>query len=113
MPGENRYAIAEKMTDSKSEKSYPEILAPAGNQASFLAAIAARADAIYCGLKLFSARMEAKNFTLEEFAALVRLAHKNGVKVFVALNSLLKPAALAQAGQMLDQLHRSLRQNTT
>jgi len=82
----------------------PEILAPAGNKASFLAAIAAGADAVYCGMKLFSARMEAKNFTLEEFSGLVRLAHKKGVKVFVALNSLLKPEDLARAGQMLDQL---------
>lgn len=94
------------MNEQKLEIPSPEILAPAGNKASFLAAIAARADAIYCGLKLFSARMEAKNFTLEEFIALVRLAHKNGVKVFVALNSLLKPGDLAQAGQMLDQLQR-------
>ena len=98
----------EIMVDHKLEISPPEILAPAGNKASFLAAIAARADAIYCGLKLFSARMEAKNFTLEEFIALVRLAHKKGVKVFVALNSLLKPGDLVQAGQMLDQLQRPL-----
>ena len=95
------------MNEQKPAIRPPEILAPAGNKASFLAAVAARADAIYCGLKLFSARMEAKNFTLEEFVALVRLAHKQGVKVFVALNSLLKPGDLAQAGQMLDQLqHR-------
>ncbi len=56
--------------------SPPEILAPAGNKASFLAAVAAGADAVYCGLKLFSARMEAKNFSIEEFTALVGLAHK-------------------------------------
>ena len=97
------------MNEQKLEIPPPEILAPAGNKASFLAAIAARADAIYCGLKLFSARMEAKNFTLEEFIALVRLAHKKGVKVFVALNSLLKPGDLAQAGQMLDQLQRRVK----
>jgi len=84
----------------------PEILAPAGNKASFLAAIAAGADAVYCGMKLFSARMEAKNFTLEEFSGLVRLAHRKGVKVFVALNSLLKPEDLTLAGQMLDQLQQ-------
>ena len=97
------------MNEQKLDIPPPEILAPAGNKASFLAAIAARADAIYCGLKLFSARMEAKNFTLEEFIALVRLAHKKGVKVFVALNSLLKPGDLAQAGQMLDQLQRRVK----
>jgi len=33
----------------------PSILAPAGNKASFLAALAAGADAVYCGLKQFSA----------------------------------------------------------
>jgi len=71
--------------------------------------VAARADAIYCGLKLFSARMEAKNFTHEEFIALVDLAHKKGVKVFVALNSMLKPGDLAQAGQMLDLLQRQVK----
>ncbi len=87
----------------------PEILAPAGNKAAFLAAVAARADAVYCGLKHFSARMEAKNFTLEEFAALVRLAHKKGVKVFVALNALLKPNDLVQAGHVLDQLQRRVK----
>ena len=87
----------------------PEILAPAGNKASFLAAIAAGADAVYCGMKLFSARMEAKNFSLDEFIGLVRLAHKKGVKVFVALNSLLKPGDLARAGQMLDQLQHAVK----
>jgi len=97
------------MNDLKPNIPPPEILAPAGNKASFLAAVAARADAIYCGLKLFSARMEAKNFTLEEFEGLVRLAHKQGVKVFVALNSLLKPGDLARAGQMLDQLQRQVK----
>ncbi len=89
--------------------SSPEILAPAGNKASFLAAVAAGADAVYCGLKLFSARMEAKNFTIEEFTALVGLAHKKGVKVFVAVNSLLKPDDLLQAGKLLDLLQRRVK----
>src|SRR5210317_954362 len=89
--------------------SPPEILAPAGNKASFLAAIAAGADAVYCGLKFFSARMAAKNFTIEEFTALVGLAHKKGVKVFVALNSLLKPDDLIQAGQFLNLLERQVK----
>ena len=48
----------------------PMILAPAGNTTSFLAAIAAGADAIYCGLKIFSARMEADNFSIEELSRL-------------------------------------------
>jgi putative protease len=89
--------------------SPPEILAPAGNKASFLAAVAAGADAVYCGLKHFSARMEAKNFTIEEFTALVKLAHRKGVKVFVAVNSLLKPDDLYRAGQFLDLLQQRVK----
>ncbi len=97
------------MDAQQSVTSPPEILAPAGNRASFLAAVAAGADAVYCGLKFFSARMEAKNFTIEEFTALVALAHEKGVKVFVAVNSLLKPDDLMRAGQFLDLLQRRVK----
>jgi putative protease len=86
--------------------SPPEILAPAGNKAAFLAALAAEADAVYCGLKLFSARMEAKNFTSEELLPLIDLAHEKGVKVYVTINSLLKPDDLTAAGRMIDDLQR-------
>jgi putative protease len=82
----------------------PEILAPAGNRAAFLAGLAAGADAIYCGLKSLSARMEAKNFSLEELACLVRLAHDRGVKVYVTVNALIKPDELDRAGRLIDDL---------
>jgi len=86
----------------------PEILAPAGNRLAFLAAVGAGADAVYCGLKHFSARMEAKNFTLNELAGLTRLAHDRGIKVYVALNAALKPEDLKQAGALLQQLQESV-----
>ncbi|WP_319407797.1 peptidase U32 family protein [uncultured Desulfosarcina sp.] len=84
----------------------PAILAPAGNRAAFLAALAAGADAVYCGLKSLSARMEAKNFSLDELAQLVRLAHDREVKVYVTVNALLKPDELDRAGQLIDSLQR-------
>ena len=84
----------------------PEILAPAGNRESFLAALAAGADAVYCGLKHFSARMAAENFTLHELAVLIRLAHDQGRKVYVPVNTLIKSDELNAAGRMLDQLNR-------
>ena len=87
--------------------SKPMILAPAGNKAAFLAALAAEADAVYCGLKQFSARMEAKNFTSEELTALIHLAHAKGAKVFVTINSILKPDELNQAGGILELLERA------
>ncbi|MDM8538626.1 peptidase U32 family protein, partial [Desulfobacterales bacterium HSG17] len=87
----------------------PIILAPAGNKASFLAALAAGADAVYCGLKDFSARMEAKNFSIEELSGLTQLAHDRGVKVYITLNSLIKPDDLSSAGKLLDQLNREVK----
>lgn len=84
----------------------PLILAPAGSKAAFLAALAAGADAVYCGLKLFSARMEADNFSLQELATLSELARSKGVEVYVALNSLLKPDELDKAARLVDRLNR-------
>ena len=88
--------------------SIPQILAPAGNKASFLAALAAGADAIYCGLKQLSARMEAKNFTLGELAGLTELAHGKGTKVYITLNTLIKPEELSPAGKLIDDLNRQV-----
>ncbi|MFO7709300.1 MAG: peptidase U32 family protein [Desulfobacterales bacterium] len=102
------------MTDNRMEAATadarpPAILAPAGSRASFLAALAAGAEAIYCGLKAFSARMEAKNFSLDELADLTGLAHAKGARVFVTLNALIKPDELDVAGRLLDQLNRHVR----
>ena len=82
------------------------IMAPAGNKASFLAAVAAGADAIYCGLKQFSARMQAINFSAPELKSLVELAHANGIRVYVTLNTLLKPDDLDTAGKLIQTLKR-------
>ena len=97
------------MSKEPETSSRPSILAPAGNKASFLAALAAGADEIYCGLKQFSARMEAKNFSIEELIPLTMLAHQKKVKVYVALNALLRPDDLDMAGDILQQLERHVK----
>lgn len=99
----------QKAFDTKNPPKKPEILSPAGNQESFLAALAAGADAVYCGLKDFNARMAADNFTIEQLARLTRLAHENGKRVYVALNTLIKPDELADAAKLADQLCRHVR----
>lgn len=87
----------------------PEILAPAGQRESFLAALSAGADAIYCGLKSYSARMAARNFQPEELAALVQLAHEEKVKVYLTVNTLLKPDELLPLGRQLDWVNRNIK----
>lgn len=69
----------------------PEILAPAGDMPAALAALAAGADALYLGLKHFSARMQAENFSVKDLAKLASLAHKHERKIYVTVNSLVKP----------------------
>jgi len=97
------------MNQKSKKHPHPLILAPAGNKASFMAALAAGADAVYCGLEQFSARQEAKNFSIEELVPLTQLAHDRGTKVYVAFNSLLKPAELDSAGRLIDQLNRRVK----
>lgn len=72
-----------------------EILAPAGDGVSFDAALNSGADAIYLGLTDFSARKSAANFTLDNLKEYAARAHVLGCKVYVALNTLVKDAELA------------------
>ncbi|NOX32942.1 MAG: U32 family peptidase [Deltaproteobacteria bacterium] len=86
--------------------NYPKILAPAGDKNSFLAAIAAGADAIYCGLKIFSARMEADNFSIEELSRLTKLAKSRNINVYVAFNSIIKESEEEKVYNILSKLCR-------
>ncbi len=74
-----------------------ELLSPAGNFESLKAAIKSGADAIYCGGTQFSARRNAKNFTDEELQESIRLCHAHGVKLYVAVNILIKESELKDA----------------
>ena len=80
-----------------------ELLAPAGSLESFVAAIDSGANAIYVGLTEFSARMRARNFTMQTLAHAVPYAHSRGVKVYVACNTLIKQMELEPALTMLYQ----------
>jgi len=72
----------------------PELLAPAGGLPAFFAALEAGADAVYCGLTSFSARANAKNFTIDEVGRMAGFAHSLGRKLYVALNTLIKEQEL-------------------
>lgn len=71
-----------------------EILAPAGNAECAMAAIDNGADAIYLGLGSFSARQGAENFDVQAFKEMVLKAHLCGVKVYVAMNTIVKNSEL-------------------
>ncbi len=76
----------------------PELLAPAGGPAAFRAALAAGADAIYCGLgNDFNARRGAANFDDESFRAACHAAHVAGTRVYVTINVVIKSAEMGRA----------------
>lgn len=68
----------------------PELLAPAGDMACFMAAINAGADAIYLGGEEYGARAYASNFSKEELCEALSYAHLFGVKVYLTVNTLVK-----------------------
>jgi len=72
----------------------PELLSPAGSLEAFFAAMEKGADAVYAGLKQFSARAKAKNFTLAQMESMTAYAHSLGKKVYVTLNTLVKESEL-------------------
>lgn len=65
-----------------------ELLAPVGSPASLKAAVEAGADSVYFGSK-WNARMRARNFSSEELACAITYCHREGVKAYVALNTVL------------------------
>ena len=82
----------------------PELLAPAGGPAAFDAALAAGADAIYCGLgEGFNARRSAENFSEETFAEACRKAHLAGTRVYVTVNVVIKTGEMPQVLALVRQ----------
>jgi putative protease len=73
----------------------PELLAPAGSLDAVRAAVANGADAVYLGAERFNARDDGAQITLEELGQACRLAHARGVRVYLTLNTLVKPQELA------------------
>ncbi len=75
-----------------------ELLAPAGGPEAALAAFHFGADAIYLGLKKFSARAEAENFTLDEVDEITAYAHALTPRrrVFVTINTLVREDELPE-----------------
>ena len=84
-----------------------ELLAPSGNIDSFFAAVSAGADAVYIGLKDFSARAKARNFSYKQLNEICSYAHRKNVKVFVALNTLIKNSEIKDVVKNLEQISLS------
>lgn len=83
-----------------------ELLAPAKDLESGIAAINHGADAVYVGAPAFSARVSAAN-TIEDIEQLCRHAHLYHAHVHVALNTILTDSELEQARKIVYKLYEA------
>lgn len=81
-----------------------ELLAPARNAEVARTAIMAGADAVYIGGPGFGARAAAGN-SLTDIAAVVELAHRFGVRVYVTMNTILYDSELEAARRQVWDLY--------
>lgn len=82
----------------------PEVMSPVGGWPQMNAAIANGADAVYVGLSAFSARARAANFDPHtELPEAVATCHNAGVKLYVALNTLVFANELVEIEALIRQ----------
>jgi putative protease len=86
----------------------PELLAPAGDEESLRAAVAAGTDAVYFGLRGgFNARARADNFAAADLPRIFDFLHSKGVEGFVTFNTLIFDRELGVAEEALAQIARA------
>ena len=90
------------MADSVLSSCKAQILAPAGSFECLSAAVRCGADAVYLGLKSFSARASAQNFSNEELEKAVKYCRERDVKVHLAVNTALYDSELKEAARIIE-----------
>ncbi len=66
-----------------------ELLAPVGNWEMLVAAVEAGANAVYLGIKGLNMRERANNFSIEDLKKITDYTHKNKVKVYLTVNTII------------------------
>lgn len=81
-----------------------ELALPAGKLENGIIAYKRGADAIYFGLKDFSARKGAGNFSIEDLSKIAHLAKELGKKYYITINTLIDDSELDKAYELLKSI---------
>jgi putative protease len=81
-----------------------ELLAPAGDFSMLNAAVNAGANAVYFGLKEFSMRANAGNFTIKDLEEIRRICKLKRIKRYLTLNTIIYNSELKQIEKIIKQV---------
>ncbi len=84
-----------------------ELLAPAGSMEALRAAVQNGANAVYLGCGSFNARQSAQNFTPQTLTEAIKYCHIRGVKVHLALNTLVSDRETGEVAELIAHAARS------
>lgn len=88
-------------------KNKIELLAPAGNFESLMGAINAGADAIYLGIGEMNMRAAAtSNFQLRDLKNIADLCHKNKIKIYITLNTVIYDGEIQEIKKIIDEIKK-------
>ena len=85
----------------------PELIAPAGSWPALRAAIEAGANAVYFGIIGDNMRAKADNFQVKDIKKAASLCHKNNVKAYLTLNSIIYDFEFKKINAILKEAKKS------
>ena len=88
-----------------------ELVSPAGSPDQLKAAVNGGADAVYLSYEKYGARASAENFNLNGLENAVKFAHSRSIKVYLALNTLIKEKELNELLDFVFHLFKKINFN--
>jgi putative protease len=89
-------------------KNKINILAPAGNLESLMAAVSAGADEIYFGIESLNMRAGgANNFSINDLAKISEICRKSKIKSWVTLNIVVYDEEIEEINKILDEIKKN------
>lgn len=83
-----------------------ELSMPAGSLENAIYAFHGGADSVYFGLKEFSARKGAENFSMDDFRKIRKFAKDHGKKIYITINTLIRDDELERVHSTLEEIER-------
>ncbi len=83
-----------------------ELSLPAGKLENAIYAFLGGADSVYFGLKEFSARKGAGNFSISDFRKIRRYAKERNKKIYITINTLIKDSELENVFSLLKEIEK-------